>query len=169
MVNFCAQVKYYLLELCMESRYYHMVSKSLCILGSDAYLHIFPCKEADLADPISRMLLVFGQKAFRATKILKREGALYLQCLCEVVELSDWILDMNWVNWKDSDNYQVVLISAHNVLTCYAVEKGVPVLTHYRNEVSCILYPMLLAKLRFNICIKCKFLDFFMLKIFCSC
>lgn len=72
-----------------------------------------------------------------------KKGVLCVQCVSEVADLADWILDVTWLYWKDSDNFEVAIVTAHNVLTCYAVVKGVSHMACYRSEVSCILYPMM--------------------------
>lgn len=71
-----------------------------------------------------------------------QEAVISLQCGCGVVELPDWILDAVLLAWEDFDCYQLVLITAHNVLISYAVKEGQPVVTRYPSEVSCILYPL---------------------------
>ena len=86
------------------------------------------------------LLLVFGQKSFRVVALVKGSEA-SLQCICDASELADWILDASWLKWKDRDNYQVVFITAHNVLVCHTVDKGQPATIHYHSEISCILYP----------------------------
>lgn len=61
--------------------------------------------------------------------------------VCKTVELADWLLDMMWLEWKDPENYLVAAVTAHNVFCKHEVVRGELVSTHYRNEVSCILYP----------------------------
>ena len=61
---------------------------------------------------------------------------------CGVVELSDWILDVTWLEWRGCEDYQLAILTAHNLLIHHVVENGRSVSTCYRNEVSCILYLM---------------------------
>ncbi len=93
-----------------------------------------------LVDNAAALLLVFGQKSFRVVEILKGGGA-GLQYICDVSELADWILDASWLAWKDSDNHQLVFITAHNVLVCRTAVEGMLTTVHYHSEISCILYP----------------------------
>lgn len=83
---------------------------------------------------------MFGQKTFRVLELEKGEPIKFLH-VSEVVQLADWLLDVTWLDWKDPDNYEVVAITAHNVLVKHKLVDGNLVSTQYQNEVRCILYP----------------------------
>lgn len=72
---------------------------------------------------------------------LRNREKLVLLHVSEVVQLADWLLDVTWLDWKDPSNYQVVAVTAHNVLIKHKLVNGELVSTYYRNEISCILYP----------------------------
>lgn len=93
-------------------------------------------------DTPSCLLLVFGRKTFKVLELIKEGSAYRFVHVCGVVELSDWILDASWIHWKGPDSYQVVVVTAHNVCISYKLMDGVAVTDWYRNEVSCILYPL---------------------------
>jgi hypothetical protein len=61
--------------------------------------------------------------------------------MTEVVQLSDWLLDMAWLSWSDPGNYGMIAVTAHNVLIKHWMVKGELVSVNYQNEISCILYP----------------------------
>ena len=92
------------------------------------------------SESLPTLLLVFGQKAFRLLELVK-DDTMRLVRACEVVHLTDWLLDVVWLNWKGPTNYLVVALTAHNVLVKYERVEGKVVTTQYQNEVSCILYP----------------------------
>ena len=87
------------------------------------------------------VVLVFGQKVFRIVKITGEGEGINLQCVSDVVELADWILDAILLRWEAEDSYAVAVMTAHNVLISYVVRDGKPVVDQYPSEVSCILYP----------------------------
>lgn len=93
------------------------------------------------------LVMIFGQKVFRLVRIVKRStGDIKLKYESEVVELADWILDVKSLSWTDPDNYEIALITTHNVMVLYRVSNKVPKCIYHRSEVSCILYPKLTNK-----------------------
>lgn len=88
----------------------------------------------------STILLVFGQKAFKVLELVKDE-TMRLEHAHEAVDLADWLLDVTWLCWKNPMNYEVVAITAHNILIEYKLVEGKVAAAQYRSEVSCILYP----------------------------
>ena len=89
----------------------------------------------------SVVLLVFGQKALRVLNLERDETSMRFLDVTEVALLADWLLDVAWLSWEDTDNYGVLAITAHNVLIKHCMVKGELVSTRYPNEVICILYP----------------------------
>ena len=93
------------------------------------------------------LAMVFGQKNFRLVRIMQRAtGDITLQYKSEVVELADWILDVKWLRWTNPDNYEIILVTTHNVLVSYKVSNKASECKYYCSEVSCILYPVLANK-----------------------
>lgn len=108
------------------------------------------------------LLVVFGEKAYRLARVLEEGGVVSVQCGCEVVKLTDWVLDAVLLNWTDWENYELVCVSAHNVLTHHLVTRGQSLVTHYHSQVNCILYVSFYSTCSFS------FLSYFSLQILSS-
>lgn len=107
------------------------------------------------------VILVFGQKAFCISQLTKGEDCTAKQILHKlhylttVTELSDWILDVLWLMYKDPSHYRIAFVTAHNAVLVYSVTEGsVSVFTH-DSEINCILYPNLLYWHTFSILGNC--------------
>ena len=60
-----------------------------------------------------------------------------LECVSDVQEVSDWILEADF--WKEQS--MVVLVTAHNNIVIWDWVKKSP-LTSFECEIQCILYPL---------------------------
>ncbi len=57
----------------------------------------------------------------------------------EVFELSDWILDVAWLQYLDPAHFEVAAATAHNSVVLFSSRDRKEVA--YHSEVNCILYP----------------------------
>lgn len=59
--------------------------------------------------------------------------------MSELFELSDWILDVTWIAYSASKDFEVAVATAHNVVLLFNSSSRRA--EHFHSEVNCILYP----------------------------
>ena len=74
-----------------------------------------------------------------------------LSCITKLTELSDWILDALWLEFKDPSCYRVAFVTAHNALLVCSMDGSSLSTATYQNEVNCILYPTILFSWKFGV------------------
>ena len=69
------------------------------------------------------------------------EAQYRLSTVVRPVELSDWILDAEWLMYRDPSSFSVAFMTAHNAVLVYSMTPESTSIRTYLCEVNCILYP----------------------------